>query len=169
MPLDPRTIMKATTLLERQHRNLQQLCEVVELGSASIRSSLLRQLAGDLVAHIAIEEQVFYPAAFEALREGDDVGMPARHAQVMRALHRALDAPVQSEEFDRAITELRESFELHVAEEEAVVFPLMDRTLNIANMRDLALAMMRVYYAKVEEGYDRAGTVPSAPKGAPRA
>lgn len=160
--------MKATTLLERQHRNLQQLCEVVERGSAGIRSSLLRQLAGDLVAHIAIEEQVFYPAAFEALREGD-VALPARHAQMMRALHRALDAPVKSEEFDRAITDLRESFELHVAEEEAVVFPRIDRTLDVANMRHLARAMMRVYEAKVEEGYDRASTSPSAPNEAARA
>ena len=59
--------MKATTLLEQQHRNLQELCDVVEQGSASMRESLLPQLAGDLAAHLAMEERVFYPAACAAL------------------------------------------------------------------------------------------------------
>src|SRR6516165_8864374 len=106
--------MKATTLLERQHRNLQQLCEAVERGSASIRESLLPQLAGDLVAHIAVEEEVFYPAACAALHE--DVWMrstAARHAQAMHSLEETLDAPLDGAAFAKAIEELRTTVELH--------------------------------------------------------
>jgi len=153
--------MKATTLLERQHRNLQQLCEAVERGSASIRQSLLPQLAGDLVAHIAVEEQVFYPAASAALRE--DAWMResrSRHAQARASLDRALDAPVDGEEFARAIGELRSVVELHAEAEEEVLFPRLERVLDAGAMRELGLSMMALYHAKVEAGYARDGARP---------
>jgi hemerythrin superfamily protein len=148
--------MKATTLLERQHRNLQQLCEAVERGSASIRESLLPQLAGDLVAHIAVEEQIFYPAASAALNEFEWVrSSHARHAQAMRSLERTLDAPLDGDEFDEAIGDLRMVVELHAEEEEEGLFPRLEDVLDRRAMRELALAMMTLYHAKVEAGYAR--------------
>jgi hypothetical protein len=148
--------MKATTLLERQHRNLQQLCEAVERGSPSIRESLLPQLAGDLVAHIAVEEEVFYPAACAALHE--DVWMrstAARHAQAMHSLEEMLGAPLDGEPFDRAIEELRMAVELHAEEEEEVLFPRIEGVLEPSAMRQLAVTMMALYHARVEAGYTR--------------
>jgi hemerythrin superfamily protein len=148
--------MKATTLLERQHRNLQQLCEAVERGSASIRESLLPQLAGDLVAHIAVEEQIFYPAASAALHEDAWVGSShARHAQAIHSLERTLDAPLDGDEFDEAIGDLRMVVELHAEEEEEGLFPRLEDALDPRAMRELALAMMALYHAKVEAGYAR--------------
>jgi hemerythrin-like domain-containing protein len=162
--------MKATTLLERQHRNLQQLCEAVERGSASIRESLLPQLAGDLVAHIAVEEQVFYPAASAALNEDAWVrSSHARHAQAMRSLDRTLDAPLDGDEFDEAIGDLRMVVELHAEEEEEGLFPRLEGAMDARAMRDLAIAMMTLYHAKVEAGYAReAGHVTIAPQHAVR-
>jgi len=150
-----RAAMKATTLLERQHRNLQQLCEAVERGSASIRESLLPQLAGDLVAHIAVEEQLFYPAACAALHE--DVWLRSgrsRHAQARQSLDRALDAPVDGEEFSRAIGDLRAAVELHAEEEEEILFPRLEGALDARAMRELGVSMMTLYHSKVEAGYD---------------
>jgi hemerythrin superfamily protein len=148
--------MKATTLLERQHRNLQQLCEAVERGSARMRESLLPQLAGDLVAHIAVEEQIFYPAASAALQEDGWVrSSRARHAQAMRLLDETLDAPVEGDAFARAIGELRSAVEVHAEEEEEGLFPRLEGALDPKAMRQLALAMMSLYHAKVEAGYAR--------------
>jgi hemerythrin-like domain-containing protein len=147
-------LMKATTLLERQHRNLQQLCEAVERGSVSIRRSLLPQLAGDLVAHIAVEDQIIYPAAFDAL--SDEKWMlcvRARHAQMTQSLDRTLDAPIDSEEFARAISELRRAVELHAEEDEELLFPSLERSLDADRMREIAFRMMSLYRAKVEAGY----------------
>jgi len=146
--------MKATTLLERQHRNLQQLCEAVERGSSSVRRSLLPQLAGDLAAHIAVEDQVFYPAACDALH--DEIWMRcgrSRHAQVRQSLERVLDASVEGEEFGRAMGELRVIVELHAEEEEELLFPRVDRVLEPDQMRELAFAVLSLYRAKVEAGY----------------
>ncbi|MGA7122730.1 MAG: hemerythrin domain-containing protein [Polyangiaceae bacterium] len=145
--------MKATTLLERQHRNLQQLCEAVERGSASVRHSLLPQLAGDLVAHIAVEDQVFYPAACDALHEEACARCGrSRHAQVRKSLERALEAGVDGEDFVRAIGELREVVELHAEEEEELLFPRVDRAMDAEAMRELAFTMLSLYRAKVEAG-----------------
>jgi hemerythrin superfamily protein len=148
--------MKATTLLERQHRNLQQLSEAVERGSTSIRASLLPQLAGDLVAHFAVEEEVFYPAVSAALREDTWIRAGrARHLQAKQSLDRALDAPLDSEEFGRAMGELRNIVELHAEEDEEGLFPRLEGVLGDPAMRELALAMMALYHSKVEAGYAR--------------
>jgi hemerythrin-like domain-containing protein len=146
--------MKATTLLERQHRNLQQLCEAVERGSAAVRQSLLPQLAGDLAAHIAVEESIFYPAICESLHQETWMrSAVARHAQARRWLHRALEAPVEGEDFGRAIGELRNVVELHAEEQEELLFPQLERVLDTDGMRLLALQMLSLYHAKVEAGY----------------
>jgi hemerythrin superfamily protein len=148
--------MKATTLLERQHRNLQQLCEAVERGSVSIRESLLPQLAGDLVAHLAVEEQLFYPAIAEALHEDGWMREGRmRHARARESLDRALDSPLDGAEFARAIAELRTLVELHAELEEESLFPQVERAIDASSLRQLALAMMTLYHAKVEAGYAR--------------
>jgi hemerythrin superfamily protein len=146
--------MKATTLLEQQHRNLQELCDVVEQGSARMRESLLPQLAGDLAAHLAMEEQVFYPAACAALDEYAWLSKSRSwQAQARQSLDRALDAPVEGEEFARAIGELRAAVALHAEEDEAVLFPRLEGVLDPGAMRRLGLSMMALYDAKQETGY----------------
>ncbi len=146
--------MKATTLLQRQHRNLLQLCDAVERASASIRESLLPQLAGDLIAHVTVEEQLFYPWVARAL--GDETW--ARRASARRvlargALDRALAARVDGEEFAEAIHDLRGILELHAREQDSALFPHIERSIAPAEMRDLAHAMMKLYDSEVEIGY----------------
>lgn len=148
--------MKATTLLERHHRNLQQLCEAVERGSGPVRESLLPQLANDLTAHMAVEAQVFYPAVGLALGEAvwsDECR--TRHAQVTLSLENTLGATVDGVEFERAIAELRAVLELHVEEDEEGLFARVERTLDAGASRELARTMMSLYHSKVEAGYSR--------------
>jgi hemerythrin superfamily protein len=157
--------MKATTLLERQHRNLQQLCEAVERGSATVRESLLPQLAGDLMAHLAVEDQLFYPAVLEVFGEGGFTGesqVRQRREHATKSIEHALGATVEGEEFERAIVELRAVIELHAQEEEETLFPRVERALEADASRQLARAMMSLYHAKVEAGYSRESREPAA-------
>ncbi len=148
--------MKATTLLERQHRDLQQVCDAVERGSPNVRQSLLPQLAGDLAAHIAIEAEVFYPAVCATLQDDSWlVSSRGRHGQVSQALDRVLDAAVDADEFARAMSDLRKMVDLHAEEEERLLFPLLEHALDPDSMRELSLAMLTMYHAKVEAGYAR--------------
>jgi hemerythrin superfamily protein len=149
--------LKATTLLERQHRDLEQLCEAVECGSASVRASLLPQLAGDLAAHLAVEEQLLYPAARDALRDDDSLacvtGASVLSASAMQSLDRALDAALDGEEFSKAIGELRATVTKHAEQEEARIFRRLEGTLEPAAMRQLGASLMSLYDTKVEAGY----------------
>ena len=146
--------MKATTLLEHQHRNLQELCKAVEYGSAGMRASLLPQLASDLVAHIAVEEKVFYPAASEALHEDAWLRVCGDLRVSTRAsLHRALEASPEGEDFTRAIGELRGLLHRHAEQEEDLLFPRMERALDPATMRSLGLSMLALYDVAVETAY----------------
>ncbi len=152
--------MKATTLLERQHRNLQQLCEVVERGGANVRRSLLPQLASDLAAHILVEERVFYPAACAALREQLWLTeCRSRHVQAKRSLDEALGSPPESAAFDLAIADLRAVVELHAEVEEEVLFPMLERALGAHALRGLASAMMQLYHAEIEASSARAASL----------
>jgi hypothetical protein len=146
--------MKATTLLEHQYRNLQELCDTVERGSAAMRASLLPQLAGDLVAHIAIEEQVFYPAACAALHEEAWLGACRTYRlEARRSLHRALEAPPDGEEFGRAIGELRGLVDRHGEQEHDVLFPRLEKVLDARAMTRLGVSMLALYDVEVEAGY----------------
>ena len=49
--------MKATTLLQRQHRKVKTLFKKLEKGGAGARE-LLDELANDLAAHMAIEQEI---------------------------------------------------------------------------------------------------------------
>ncbi|MGH7295042.1 MAG: hypothetical protein ACRELB_08915 [Polyangiaceae bacterium] len=145
--------MKATTLLEHQHRNLQELCEAVQRGSVGVRRSLLPQLAGDLAALFTVEEQVFYPAACAALHEeGWSSAGRSWHVRARRSLDRALEAPVDGEEFERAMGELRSAVDRY-AEEEGALYPQLERALDGGSMRRLGLSMMSLYDSEVEAGY----------------
>lgn len=150
--------MRATTLLERHHRNLQQLCEAVERGSPPMRESLMPQLAADLVAHMTVELELFYPLLREVLGgEGWADEGRLRHDQAIRSLQRALESHCDGVEFDRAIAELRAIVELHAQEEEEGVFARVEQALDDGASRELARAMMSLYRSSVEAGYGRRG------------
>jgi hemerythrin-like domain-containing protein len=156
--------MKATTLLERQHRNLQQLCEAVERGSVSIRESLMPQLAADLGAHIAVEDKLFYPVVSQTLHEDAWTRQGrARHAEARRHLDRALDAAFDGPDFSAAMSGLRATVELHADQEEELLFPRFEDAIGPEGMRNLARAMMELYHTVVERGYARAPSPGASP------
>ena len=111
-----------------------------------------------------MEEQVFYPAACAALHEESWLrSSRSWHARARQSLDRALDAPVDGEEFERAMGELRAAVELHAEEEEETLFPQLERALDVGAMRRLGVSMMSLYHAKVEAGYvteDRPSPMP---------
>ena len=53
--------MNATSLLERQHRKVEALFKKLESGRSD-PEPVLEELANSLAAHMAIEQDIFYPA-----------------------------------------------------------------------------------------------------------
>ena len=89
--------MKATALLEKQHRKVEATFKKIKSEKASL-APLLEELANDLAAHMTIEQELFYPAV-----QGVDPDMVSEsfeeHAIAELALKRLLATSPDSEQF----------------------------------------------------------------------
>ena len=54
--------MKANELIQKQHRLVEDLFEQFENARGAQKGKIFEQIAKNLVAHDAIEREIFYPA-----------------------------------------------------------------------------------------------------------
>jgi hemerythrin superfamily protein len=118
--------MDAIRVLVAQHRAIEALFEEVEHEKRRrARASATSRLAEELIAHMAAEEAVFYPAARRVLDAGAEGSARDRdeHLLLRMELRRMLETGVAEASFAERIEALRALFEQHVREEEAELFP----------------------------------------------
>jgi len=88
------------------------------------RSQILRNILKALAAHMAAEEDVFYPEAARCIRDPALVDRAVREHQhakaIMARLEGSTDDPAAS-----LVNQLRSEIETHVQEEETQLFPLV--------------------------------------------
>jgi len=131
--------MKATSLLESQHRKVEALFKKLQ-GGRSDTTAVLEELANSLAAHMAIEQELFYPRIKEA--ESDLVNESyEEHAMAELALKRLLMTDPEEESFQARVTTLRELIEHHVEEEEQELFPKVEKALEEQELAQLGKAM----------------------------
>lgn len=143
--------MKATKLLESQHREVERIFKTIESGKGD-PSELLEQLADALVAHMAIEQQLFYPAAQSA---DADLILEAfeEHAMAEVGLKRLLAADPFDPSFKAKVSVLKEMIQHHVQEEEKELFPKVEKKLG-AQLEKLGEEMQTMYAEALEEGHE---------------
>jgi iron-sulfur cluster repair protein YtfE (RIC family) len=141
--------MDATKLLEHQHREVEKLFEKFEAAEAKEKHALATLLAQKLLAHMVIEQTIFYPTVFrgneEAIHEAYEEHHVAR-GQVMRVLAAEFDDPSD----DAKVTALKELIEHHVDEEEKELFPNVRRAHDSKVLAELGATMKREFEALVE-------------------
>jgi len=130
--LQRRLVMKATKLLEQQHRQVEQLFARIESGE----SRLLTELADALAGHMAIEQEIFYPAvhALESDRVSESF---EEHSIAELALRRALRTQPNDDQFKARVKVLKELIEHHVEEEEQGLFPAVEKQLSAEALETL--------------------------------
>jgi iron-sulfur cluster repair protein YtfE (RIC family) len=146
--------MLATKLLEKQHRKVEAIFAKLE-GGSSDAEELVNELANDLVAHMTIEQEIFYPAiqnvdrkqVFESYEE---------HALAEFALKRLIAADTESDEFQARVTALKELIEHHVKEEEKELFPEVEKALDEDKLKELAVQMQEQFDRVVKAGFESA-------------
>jgi iron-sulfur cluster repair protein YtfE (RIC family) len=146
--------MKATSLLENQHRRAEALLKKLESGVAD-HAAVLDELANSLAAHMAIEQDIFYPAIKRVNEELVNESYE-EHALAEVALKRLMATDPEDEEFLARVTALKELLQHHVQEEEDELFPAVQAAMDKEALEQLGESMQQRFAAVVEAGFEAA-------------
>ena len=118
----------AVKLLKADHKEVAELVDKYENGrlSKDRKLAVARRICMALTVHARIEEEIFYPAAREAARDGEDLLDEAEveHGSIKELVAAIENAsPDDDELFDARVKVLGEYVKHHVKEEEGELFP----------------------------------------------
>jgi hemerythrin-like domain-containing protein len=132
--------MKATELLVNQHREVEQLFEQLEGVEEGDEKIVREELARNLIGHMAIEEETFYPAMREAMPERIALA-EVEHATARYALAQLLAAPPGDPTFRAKVAVLDALVRNHVAMEEKEIFPRAENTVGTEQLQQMSRRM----------------------------
>jgi hemerythrin superfamily protein len=120
----------ALALLRADHQLVQALFDKFEKTRAEERkSALAEQICNELTVHAQIEEEIFYPAAREAIRDEDLIHEATVEHQSAKDLIAQIEGSDTSDElFDAKVKVLGEYIKHHVREEQNELFPQVRKT-----------------------------------------
>ena len=119
----------ATKLLAADHKEVKALfAQYEKLADAEAdsgdRQVLAQRICGMLTVHATIEEEIFYPAAREALEEQDVLDeAEVEHASVKDLVDQIESMSPDDELYDAKVKVLGEYVNHHATEEEGEIFP----------------------------------------------
>jgi hemerythrin superfamily protein len=142
--------MNAIELLKQQHRIVTKALEKAHKSGAS--NVELKRIADELVAHMVIEEHIFYPRARELMKEMVTESFE-EHAVARFELARLLQAGGPEEKKTRALV-LKELLEHHLKEEEEEMFPKVKKHVAAEELDALGVRMKEAFDSAVEKGFD---------------
>lgn len=124
--------MDAISLLKKDHREVSALFKKFE-SAKSEKGAIAAEVCKLLTVHAQIEEELFYPAAREALEENEEGEKLLDEAEVEHASAKELIAQIEDSEegedlFEAKVMVLGEYIEHHVKEEENELFPKVSKT-----------------------------------------
>lgn len=141
--------MNAIELLKEQHDKVQKVLKRMSEG-APANSEQVRQLADELVAHMVIEEHIFYPRIKELMKDTIQESFE-EHAVARFELARLLQA-TGTDKKTRALV-LKELLEHHIEEEEEEMFPKVRKEIAAEDLVALGVEMKAAFEKAVANGY----------------
>ena len=120
----------AIALLKADHKEVAEMLEKFET-ARSTKGKLAQQICQALTVHAQIEEEIFYPAAREALGdEGRDLLDEAKveHNSLKELIGQIEGSGPDDELFDAHVKVLGEYVKHHVKEEEGEMFPKLRKS-----------------------------------------
>jgi hemerythrin superfamily protein len=136
----------ACDLLDADHkavrklfREYEELSESKARGAIQKKMDLAQQICHELTVHAQIEEEIFYPAVREAIKEKDTIAEAAVEHQTAKDLIAQIEGMSEpGEMFDAKVRVLGEYIDHHIKEERGEIFPKAraSRKLDLMAMRD---------------------------------
>jgi hemerythrin superfamily protein len=139
--------MDAIELLKRQHRFVEDLFAQIEEQAEDEEEmvELVQELADNLAAHTAIEERLFYPAAYEdSTRELLEEAVE-EHLSLKRIITDLVSSSPSDDHFGAKIALLKEQVAHHVEEEERKLFPKVSRELSLHYLASMGVEMEALF------------------------
>ena len=123
----------AIKLLMTDHREVEALFKKFDKAKEdnAEKADIVAQICEALSTHAEIEEEIFYPAAREALSEkGEDLLDEAEveHASIKSLVAQLEEAEPDDDLYDAKVKVLTEYVQHHVKEEEGELFPKVRKT-----------------------------------------
>jgi iron-sulfur cluster repair protein YtfE (RIC family) len=144
--------MKATKLLQKQHAKVKSLFARLD-ASEGDPAELVAELAGELAAHMAIEQQIFYPTVRALRAELVDLSYE-EHSLAELALKRLLRTSPGDPQFHPRAMVLREVVEHHMGEEERELFPAVERGVGDEELEQLGERLEAQFVEARKQGFE---------------
>ena len=118
----------AINLLTEDHAKVRKMFKQFEKMKEKMddteKSELVQQICMELTLHTQVEEEIFYPAAREAIEEQDLLDeAEVEHASAKELISQLQSMQPSDELYDAKVTVLGEYVEHHAKEEEKEMFP----------------------------------------------
>jgi hemerythrin superfamily protein len=119
----------AVALLTEDHKTVDKIFKEFEKlrkndGNDARKAELVRSACAALAVHAQIEEDLFYPAMYEAVDAEDELGeAEVEHATIKSLVSQLEDMEPGDELYDATFMVLAEYVRHHVKEEEGEIFP----------------------------------------------
>jgi hemerythrin superfamily protein len=140
----------ACDLLDADHKAVKKLFKEYEelagskaRGVAQKKMELAQQICQELTVHAQIEEEIFYPALREVLKDTGTIAEAEVEHQSAKDLIAQIEGMGEADEmFDAKVTVLGEYIDHHVKEERNEIFPKARaaRKLDLVGMREELMA-----------------------------
>jgi hemerythrin superfamily protein len=127
----------AIALLRADHAHVSDLFAQYENArSPTKKMDLVATICSELTVHAQVEEEIFYPAVKQALKDKEQVPEAiVEHASLKELISQVEGVQPDGEMFDAKIKVLSEYVKHHVKEEEGALFPKVKATrLDMAEM-----------------------------------
>ena len=116
---------EATAMLRADHKHVSSLFELYEAArSPAKKKDLVASICTELSVHAQVEEEIFYPAVKQALKDHQLVPEASvEHATLKDLIAQVKGIEPDGEMFDAKIKVLSEYVKHHVKEEQEEMFP----------------------------------------------
>jgi len=146
--------MDATKLLKAQHEEVKTLFKQLESqGSSPDAAAIFEELARNLVAHDAIEREIFYPECEKAIGLTDQLAEAlVEHGYVEYGLYQA-DLALGEGSFEAKCQVLKEVVLHHAREEEDDLFPEVRAAIEASELESLGARMEKRFNVVKQADY----------------
>jgi hemerythrin superfamily protein len=129
--------MNAIDLLTKQHRQMETALESLVKAKGEARRALFDETADTLMAHVLVEERIFYPAVNAKRTEDILLESLEEHLSLKRLVADLIALSIDDEHFEPKLHVLEEQAKHHHEEEEEKLFPKVKKLLKADELEAL--------------------------------